>query len=615
MHIRSPRAPRRFVVRKEYLIVLALGLAMASFGPTPYALAQGAIGPMPKSPAVGPAPIAPAPHVVPPPLPPPTVAPANPSPFANQPTTTGPGEKKSTGASSGGDAFTATVTPPVGTRYAPLPNIPLTVANKAGGAPLRIATDGKGGFNFGKLAPGSYTLEAFGGNGDNGGLLFGNGGAGGAGTTGQPPILGVLVALLLPAVQKVREAGRVEHTFLSGNTSQEIKIALDVGTDGRVISIDWGDGSGAIDPAKEARSVPLPQGAQPGELHGTLAYTGTTTVNPGTLSSRASGPGATARGEFYTLLLGRPAEPGGARSVAVADINGDGKPDLQIEPNGTFTVRKLPPGDYFLGIADNDSPRPQDRVLLVALLLPAVQKARETTIIEHQFNAGEARNISLRMGHDGRIMRLDWGKGPVDLTKEARRIPLPQDASPGVLRLSLSPLPSSSQPQGIAGVPIDGTDVGLDHNPGGGISVSKTDNAGGFSFTKVGPGTLTLSVVWADYGQNIKAAAVLIGLLLPSVGTARGNYVEHAFTGDSLGRNLKIGLRIGKDGRIMTIDWGDGQGAVDPAKEARSLPLPKGALAGELRGRLDIFRPVGQPIAAGRASAHRRRQPERDDRE
>jgi hypothetical protein len=126
--------------------------------------------------------------------------------------------------------------------------------------------------------------------------------------------------------------------------------------------------------------------------------------------------------------------------------------------------------------------------------------------------------------------------------------------------------------------------------------VNKTDSHGGFAFTKLGTGTFTLTLNAKDIvvgagagGGPQKAAAVLIGLLLPAVETARDNYIEHAFTGDSLGRDIKITFRIGKDGRIMSLDWGGGDGPIDPAKEARSLPLLQGAPSGGLRGNLSIF--------------------------
>jgi hypothetical protein len=46
---------------------------------------------------------------------------------------------------------------------------------------------------------------------------------------------------------------------------------------------------------------------------------------------------------------------------------------------------------------------------------------------------------------------------------------------------------------------------------------------------------------------------------------------------------------MGKDGRIMSLDWNDGKGAIDPEKEARNLPLPQGAQPGEIRGMMSIF--------------------------
>lgn len=618
MHIQKPSAPRRRVVTKRHLIVPALGLAIAGFGPASSAVAQGAIGP--KSPA--PAPIAPAPHVVTPPtLPPPVVAPTVSNPLGNQPHTSGQDDTKRSTSDTGSQptpAKTAT-----GRRqYEPLLNVPVTVANKTGGSPTRVVTDSNGNFDFGKLAPGSYTLDfpftaTINGAVTNTGIVSATGGnqvsrtvdpisgtlvgdlthaadattgtinASGGGANGAHP-QAVLIGLLLPAVQKAREdnvAVSLVHAIPADRTTN-IRANLTIGKDGGVQSFDFGDGKGPVDLRKEATTIPLPKGTQPGDVRGTLTYTGATTVNAGTplAADRQHEPFIVVK-EFLS----------GVR-VAAGDINGDGRPDFKTNTDGTFEVAKLAPGNYLLGITDNDSPRPKDRPFLVSLLLPAVQPAREASIIEHRFpSADDALNISLRMGRDGRIMALNFGdgKGPVDLAKETRYLPLPQDPSPGMLKLSLASATSTATPHAIDG-PISSVPVGIDHEPGGNLAVSKTDSHGGFAFTKVGTGVLTLTLNPKDIvvgagpgGGPQKIVAVLIGLLLPADATASGNYVEHAFTGASASGPIKIALRIGKDGRVMSIDWGDGP--IDPAKEARTLPLQQGMPSGEFSGKISIF--------------------------
>jgi hypothetical protein len=214
MHIRKPRAPRRFAVTKEHLIVPAFGLALVGLAPAPQVMAQGAIGPILKSPAVSPAPIAPPPHVVTPPtLPPPTAAPAIPNPLANQPHATGPDDAKRSTSDTGSQPTAPAVA--TGRRqYEPLLNLPVTVTNKAGGAPTRMVTDGNGGFNFGKLAPGAYSVElplaggavspnstfTIAGKVTNTGIISTTGGT----VTSDPHPQEVLIALLLPAVQPAR---------------------------------------------------------------------------------------------------------------------------------------------------------------------------------------------------------------------------------------------------------------------------------------------------------------------------------------------------------------------------------------------------------------------------
>jgi hypothetical protein len=88
------------------------------------------------------------------------------------------------------------------------------------------------------------------------------------GSDGKAQPHGVLIALLLPAVQQAR---LVEHPFPFGASSKDIKITFRIGKDGRVMSLDWGDGNGPIDPDKEARSLPLPNSSGSGVVSGTLS--------------------------------------------------------------------------------------------------------------------------------------------------------------------------------------------------------------------------------------------------------------------------------------------------------------------------------------------------------
>lgn len=148
----------------------------------------------------------------------------------------------------------------------------------------------------------------------------------------------------------------------------------------------------------------------------------------------------------------------------------------------------------------------------------------------------------------------------------------------------------SPSPQETAGTPIQGTPVGLDHDPEGMVTSVKTNGRGVFSMGKLAPGRYILKLSGKDISLpntgGTNPQSILIGLLLPAVQKAR--VVEHAIPGntppDKL--SLRVALTVGKDGSVMALDWGDGKGPVDLAKEGDLIPIPEGVQPGELRGAL-----------------------------
>jgi hypothetical protein len=156
----------------------------------------------------------------------------------------------------------------VPTAINPIPGVDVIVRKNPHGIAMKLRTDGTGSFTLGELTPGEYVIELP-GNSLRSAIdkLDAKQLPGGTGTGGNPS---VSVALLLPAIQKVREAGsirtntpiiekdyaRIEHTFTGTTTGgtphiQFTVAVVAVGTDttptaavgGFTATIDWGDGS------------------------------------------------------------------------------------------------------------------------------------------------------------------------------------------------------------------------------------------------------------------------------------------------------------------------------------------------------------------------------------
>jgi autotransporter-associated beta strand protein len=128
---------------------------------------------------------------------------------------------------------------------APIPGVGVVARKKPPGASLHVTTDGKGNASLGKLARGESYDIVISGKDLEPALDRIAGGKTNGGTAQPQKIIGVLVALLLPAVQKIETipSESSSRVFARGSKDQAIHLTLAVAKDG-MMTADWGDGSG-----------------------------------------------------------------------------------------------------------------------------------------------------------------------------------------------------------------------------------------------------------------------------------------------------------------------------------------------------------------------------------
>lgn len=127
----------------------------------------------------------------------------------------------------------------------PLLDVAIVVKKHSGGNSLQVKTDSKGDASIGKLMRGeSYDIQISGKDLEPA-LDRIAGGKTNSGTAQPQKIIGVLVALLLPAVQKIGTipSESSSRAFARGSKDQAIHLTLAVAKDGK-LTADWGDGSG-----------------------------------------------------------------------------------------------------------------------------------------------------------------------------------------------------------------------------------------------------------------------------------------------------------------------------------------------------------------------------------
>ncbi|UUZ77031.1 carboxypeptidase regulatory-like domain-containing protein [Polaromonas sp. P1(28)-13] len=107
---------------------------------------------------------------------------------------------------------------------------------------------------------------------------------------------------------------------------------------------------------------------------------------------------------------------------------------------------------------------------------------------------------------------------------------------------TVAPVNPTNNPPGVAGDPVPGTSVGLDHDPGGPISTTKTDGNGAYQFTGLPAGKYKLTF------PGLPAKSITIGT------------------------NGKTGGKVLRDGNDVIVT-GDFEGS--PARsQAAANPVP-----------------------------------------
>lgn len=249
--------------------------------------------------------------------------------------------------------------------------------------------------------------------------------------------------------------------------------------------------------------------------------------------------------------------------------------------------------------------------LLIGLLLPAVQGARETVVARTiPFPATRQLHLKLGVMMDGRVSSIDWGEGKqavavADINSDGRadfsggvRVAagdvtgdgylkafgdLAKKGAPGETRIGFfvpssggDATPAKKDEPTVYGQTITFTatvsKVGLTATGPGGVFQLSTNEQGVARLGKLGMGNTTLDVNGADLASALKTAGgpakparqeTLIELLVViAIVAIKTDGQPVVFTGslpaNALPKSLKANLRVGRDGNLMDVDWGNG---------------------------------------------------------
>lgn len=318
--------------------------------------------------------------------------------------------------------------------------------------------------------------------------------------------------------------------------------------------------------------------------------------------------------------------------VGVSWFGAGGARQAVSDANGVVSLGKLPMGVAELTVdarkVAGGTGQPQ---LLIGLLLPAVQSARETVVLRSiPFPASRELHLKLGVMMDGKVSSISFGDGMAavavgDFVGDGRadftggvRVAAGDVDGDGYVKAFGDPAKAGAPGETKIGffVPGNGgnggdgaaparraepavfgqsvtftatlSKVGVTVTGPGGVSQLLTNEQGVARLGKLGMGDMTLEVSGTDLASALKTAGgptkpvrqeTLIELLivialvanradgdpiiLGPVIVALGTWPADAFP-----KSLKADLRVGRDGNLMAVNWGNGpQGPITTQAE------------------------------------------------
>ncbi|WP_422034635.1 hypothetical protein [Reyranella sp.] len=483
----------------------------------------------------------------------------------------------------------------------PIPGIDIVVKKKPAGSALTQSTGGDGTSTLGVLTPGTHSVTL-----DTKKLLDVRLPGGSGSEPAQPA--GILIALLLPAVQKLGEAPQpttVEHSFPRSflANARELLIDIIVPEGGGSPKVDWGDGSPQTDVGRDG--VPAPSAVR--------VSADVSTIRVQALSIPQTGPGGpgTPTAQEAPISTSRSNKKHAKLSNVGVTARGPGGV-IQARSDGEGWTRfgKLPIGNTVLEFNGADlasaltvtgtstTTLTASNTGIVIGVIATIKTDGTPVVFTGSVPANDVKTLkaNLRVGRDGNLMDVDWGNGPqlpqplprtgaATLTVPGPNGPIPLDpalvtalqvnagkSAPGMVdantamgEVSTTRLGTSGNPTGPdkpipnnQNNPIPGIDVVVQKKPAGNALTQTTGGDGTSTLGVLTPGThsvtldprklLDVRLPSASGSEPAQPAGVLIALLIPAVqklGQApQPTTVEHSIPRSVLANATNLQIQI-----------------------------------------------------------------------
>ncbi len=276
-----------------------------------------------------------------------------------------------------------------------LPGVDIVVKKHSGGD-LRLKTDGKGNALLGKLTRGESYDIVISGKDIEPALDCIASGKTGSGTAQPQKISGILVGLLLPAVQKfgTMQSGPYSRAFARGSKDQAIHLSLALAKDG-MATINWGDGSGVLPLGN------IKDGTALSISFGSLAGTGT--VTNGAQGIANVGVTATGHGGSHQGLTNRQGSTRFGKLPIGSTVFDFNAKDISSRLTTTVSPNNPTPQETFT------------ELLVVIFIIAALQTDGQPVVFTGTWQASSLPNTlraDLQVGKNGNAMTVNWGSGP-----------------------------------------------------------------------------------------------------------------------------------------------------------------------------------------------------------